>query len=210
MKTTRFWVWLMLIGFVNSTHAAILVTFDQSEYVVSSVGEPFEVQVLIDADDRTPELEPIPRGLFSYGSEIIFDPLKANAAGVSEIDIVSELDNFGFSAGGFKEASAGRAAGKGNIDQNENPLEPYMGNLLMTVTLTNNAAPIDEYPLDLDFFRTLGPTEQLFVDGAGSVLDADITFGAAKVRVVPEPTVLWQFALLSILSCCSRRALMAG
>ena len=39
----------------------------------------------------------------------------------------------------------------------------------------------DSYPLRLDFFNTLGPTEQIFVDGQGNVLDPQIAFGEALV-----------------------------
>ena len=62
----------------------IFVGFDQDEYIVTSVNEPFSVQVLIDANDQTPELDPIRGGLFSFGTKFTFDATKAqinNASG---------------------------------------------------------------------------------------------------------------------------------
>jgi hypothetical protein len=166
------------------------VFFDQDEYIVSAVGETFDVQVLIDADFRTEELEPLPGGLFSFGAKMTFDSSKAELSGPAALQTVGELDHFGFSAGAFTEVDEGLAASKGNIDQIENPLVPYQGNLLMTLTVTNMASAVDQYPLQLDFFRTLGASESLFLDGAGNVLDSEIVFEPALVRVVPEPSAM--------------------
>jgi len=41
------------------------------------------------------------------------------------------------------------------------------------------------YTLTLDFFNTLGPTEQIFVDAAGRALDSEIEFGRAEVIYGP-------------------------
>ena len=51
----------------------------------------------------------------------------------------------------------------------------------------------------LDFFRTLGPNETLFVDGQGRSLDGQITFDSAEIEVVPEPEIL---NLVLVGSCC--------
>jgi hypothetical protein len=183
-------MFLGLIAIASPTSAATRVFFNQDEYLVSAVGETFDVQVLIDADARTEEIEPVPGGLFSYGAQITFDPVKAQVSGVGAVESVAELNHFGFAAGALTDVDAGLAAGKGNIDQLQNPLVPYTGSLLMTVTLTNQAAPVDQYPLELDFFRTLGANESLFLNAAGNVLDSDIVFEPALVRVVPEPSAL--------------------
>ncbi len=179
---------LALLLAENTTRGEILIGFDQEEYVVTSVDEPFSVQVLIDANDQTPELDPVRGGLFSFGTKFTFDATKAEIKDASDIAIQDDLDHFGLSDGGFIEVSAGAAAGKGNIDQSVNPLEPFAGNLLMTTTVSNKAAPLDEYLLTLETFRTLGPNEQIFLNGSGDSLDDDIVFGTARVRVIPEPT----------------------
>jgi hypothetical protein len=201
----------MLLGLIalgSPAGAETRVFFDQDEYVVSAVGETFDVQVLIDADARTEEIEPVPRGLFSFGTQITFDATKAQVSGPGALATVAELNQFGFVAGAFTDVDAGLAAGKGNIDQMQNPLVPYPGALLMTVTMTNLAAPVDQYPLQLDFFRTLGVNESLFLDGEGNVLDEEIIFEPALVRVVPEPSALIGLVIGILLLCdvCRRSA----
>jgi hypothetical protein len=180
--------WLGLVCCATSVHAATRVYFDKDEYIVSAVDETFDAQILIDADDRTPELEPVRGGLFSFGTEVTFDPSKAELSGPTDVKTTAELDNFGFFAGAYTEVAPGRAGGKGNIDQIQNPLIPYDGSLLMTVTITNKSPAVDVYPLEVGFFRTLGANEQLFLNGSGTVLDNNIVFDNALVRVIPEPT----------------------
>ena len=97
----------------------------------------------------------------------------------------------------------GFAGVKGNIDQNLNPLVPYESPLLATMVITNLASAPDSYPLQLDFFETLGANEQFYVDGAGTVLDDLIQFGSARVVVIPEPPsyALLIIAILALISC---------
>jgi hypothetical protein len=70
---------------------------------------------------------------------------------------------------------------------------------LATIQLTNLASGPDSYPLDLEFFRTVGAAEQFFLDGNGNVLDLDLEFVDGLVIVIPEPagiTVLSAFSLI--------------
>lgn len=168
--------------------ADIYVGFDQDEYVVSSVDEVFAVNLLIDADPNTDEPNPLPEELFSFGTRMTFDATKAEIDQPTSVTLPNELDHFGFANGGFVEITAGSVGGKGNVDQTANPLVNYSDVELMSIQVTNKAAPTDSYLLELELFRTLGPTEQLFVDGSGAVRDEEIVFGTARVRVVPEPT----------------------
>lgn len=168
----------------------ITVHFDQDVYYVSGPGEVFPVQILIDGNDRTHADDPIPEGLYSFATSVLFNPAKATTTGLADVAAAAALDNFGFFPGALEQVAAGRASTKGNIDQLVDPLDPYDGTLLATIQLTNLASAPDEYPLTLDFFNTLGPTEQMFLDGEGNVLDLAIQFGTAKVVVVPEPQSL--------------------
>lgn len=202
---------MFVLNWAGPVVAETRVFFDKDEYVVSSVGEMFEVQILIDADDATSQIEPVRTGLFSFGAEVSYESTKAQVVGSSALETASPLDFFQFVPGALTEVDAGRAASKGNIDQVPEPVVPYTGSLLMKLTMTNLASPTDLYPLELDFFRTLGDTEQIFLNGAGGVLDDDIVFGRAWVRVVPEPTA----AVLSLLAVLPlawqrRRATRAG
>ena len=88
------------------------------------------------------------------------------------------------------------------IDANQNPDDPpplgtwggmkfkhsFPADGEYQITLTNLAVGPDSYPLRLEFFRTVGPNEQFFLDGAGAVLDGQIEFGEALVVVIPEPS----------------------
>jgi hypothetical protein len=70
--------------------------------------------------------------------------------------------------------------------------------VLATFTLGFNQP--GSYPLNLDFFNTFGPSEDIFVTGSGTVLDPQITFGSTLLQVViPEPQLA---ALLCLAICC--------
>jgi len=185
--------------------ADILVQFDQPEYTVTGPGQSFQAQILIDADTSRDGLQPIPGGLFSFGTLVSFDATKAVVGSVNDIDTVAALSFFGFAAGAFEQVAPGSAGTKGNINQFPNPQVPYSGTLLATITITNLAAPIDQYPLNLDFFNTLGANENIFVDGPGNTLDLDITFIPSLVRVIPEPSLMGPL-VLGIATLMSRRA----
>lgn len=170
--------------------AELLVTFDQPKYFVNGPGDQVEVSVLIDGLDSTPEFDPVRRGLYSFAVRTTFDGGKAKLDTADDIDPVAELTYLGFNAGAFEALGLGFAGVKGNIRQQTSPLEPYGGSLLAKITLTNLATGPDSYPLRLEFFRTVGPDEQFFLDGAGTVLDADIEFGQAEIVVIPEPPTM--------------------
>ncbi len=157
------------------------VLFDQSIYQVAP-GETFDVQVLIDGDVATAAADAVANGLFSYGWQFEFDSAKASVDGLV---VPAELNYFGFAAGASVTTGPGLAAAEGNIDQVA--FTPYQDSLLATVTLKNLALAPDSYDLTLSLAPHF-PTEQLFVDGQGNVLDDTIVLGTAKVLVaVPEP-----------------------
>lgn len=169
--------------------ANYVVHFDQDEYIVNGPGDTIQMQVLIDSNPATPQDDPVLEGLFSFGVRTDFNSAKALIASAADIDVEPALNYFGFAAGAFKQVQPGFGGGKGNINQNA-PFSPYPGTLLMEVTLTNLASAVDSYPVSLDFFRTVGPNEQLFLNGLGVVLDPQIEFRPSLVRVVPEPGAL--------------------
>jgi hypothetical protein len=138
-------------------------------------------------------------GLFSYGVDVTFDSAKAQIGGVANINPAPALDFFGFAPGAFEQAQPGFAGVKGNVNTQGNVV-PYLSPLLAQITLTNLASAVDSYPLDLDFFRTVGPNEQLFLDGGGNVLDPILTFRPARVLVIPEPSTV--VLLFTGLLCC--------
>lgn len=173
---------LALICGMPSALLAQGVVFDRTIYQVAP-GETFDVQVLIDGDLGTAFPDPLDSGLFSYGWQMEFDAAKAS---IDSVTVPAELDFFGFVPGATIVADPGLAAAEGNIDQVT--LTPYEGSLLATITLTNLAPAPDEYSLTLSLAPHF-PTEQLFLDGDGNVLDDALVFGVARVVVaVPEPS----------------------
>lgn len=176
------YVWMGAIA-----SGAMIVRFDQDEYVVSGPNESFEVQILFDGDSDTPEIEPPTTDLFSYGAEVRFEPLDAEVTGTDKISTPAEIDYFGFDDSALRQVEPGVAATKGNVSLTNDPTIGYGESWLASVTLTNLAAAPDVYLIELAPFITLGPNEELFVDVNGAVLDSEISFGTARVRVVPEP-----------------------
>jgi hypothetical protein len=178
--------------------APAVVHFDQDVYVVTGPGDVINAQILIDGNPQSPRDDSVPFGLFSFGTQVTFNPVKALVTGPGDISAVPSLDFFGFAPGAFEQVSPGFAGVKGNIDMFENPLVPYSSSLLAELTLTNLASAVDSYPLTLDFFRTVGPNEQLFLNGMGGTLDPDITFRSARVVVIPEPATLEMLVAASV------------
>lgn len=200
----RFLGLMMLVGGLLLTSRTAVaepgVLFDQSIYQVAP-GESFDVQVLIDGDVATAAADAVANGLFSYGWQFEFDSAKASVEGLV---VPAELNYFGFAAGASVTTGPGLAAAEGNIDQVA--FTPYQDSLLATVTLKNLAIAPDSYDLTLSLAPHF-PTEQLFVDGQGNVLDDTIVLGTAKVLVaVPEPGTITLAGIgLGVAALCRAR-----
>jgi hypothetical protein len=151
-------------------------------------GEVFDISVYLDAEDGIPGDQALPNGLFSYGVKLEFDPDKLTLVGPNAIRVPSALDFNGFSAGAARQIGDGFAGVKGNIDQLS--FEPYEGSWIASFLVKDISAG-GVYEVQLSPHRTLGPSEQLFVDGAGEVLDAQLQFAPAQIVVVPEPSMAW-------------------
>jgi hypothetical protein len=175
---------------------AIRVSFDRDSYEVRP-NQDFQVKVTI---------TPPPAGLFSYGVRITFPSTSAAAAASDSILIPSPLDFGGvLGAGAFRQVSPGSLAVKGTVEQSPNLLA-YSGELLAMFNLTAGDLNLgNTFSLGLDLFRTLGPTESIFVDGQGNPLDGRLQFGGATVTVVPEPEVLTLLSLPLLLAAASAR-----
>jgi hypothetical protein len=159
------------------------VRLNQNRYAVQP-GETFRVSALID---------PVPAGgLFSFGVRILFEPADAQIASDQAIVIPAPLDfNGPAGVGALKVIVQGSAAVKGSVDPVLLPPRGYSDPILASFEITDiSLAPGRSYPLKLELFRTLGPTESVFVSGNGLPLDGNLAFGMATVEVVPEPRVL--------------------
>jgi hypothetical protein len=186
-------VWLITLAFIFAarTHAALIVDFDQDSYALAQ-GQNFDVQVHLDADDATPGMQPLPEQLFSFGFKMNFDSTKVS---VESVEVVPELDFFLFGPGAQISVDAGVASVKGNVALGTSD---YIGTLLATLTLTDLAP--EPYSLTLADNKS-SPTDDVFVDGANTTRDDEITFGSSAVHVVPEASTAGPagLAILSLL-----------
>lgn len=153
--------------------------FDQDVYVIQP-GQSFEAKALLDP--------PPPGGLYSYAVKLQVDELKARVSSLSAITVPGALDYNGvLGRGAYRALGTGFAGVKGTVNFFAAPQEFYGAGELASFTLTDRSGMLGEYPVNLDGFNTLGPTESLFVTGRGEVLDRFLVFKPAVVRVVPEP-----------------------
>jgi hypothetical protein len=159
------------------------VRFDQTSYVVTPEST-LTVGIVID---------PAPlSGLFSYGMKVVFDEAFARVEAASAISVPPPLDFNGvLGPGADRSIGSGFAAVKGTVDFFLSPPQNYGGSLLANISVKNLVNEAGQtYPLSIEIYRTLGPSESVFVNGAGEALDRQLTFGTALVHVVPEPSGL--------------------
>lgn len=179
--------WLVGVGLLfaasSLAHSAVTMEFERETYFVEP-GKSFEVRVFLDGDGNTPGLQKLPEGLFSFGVRVDFDPNAVSLSDVAGIQVPSALDFNGFSSGAARATGQGFAGAKGNIDQSL--FRPYADSLLATFQFRDLGGD-KPYRLDLKIFRTLGDSEQVFLDGSGAVLDRDVVLSSAQVTAVPEP-----------------------
>ncbi len=193
---------LVLVAVPGQLYSDVVVRPEQAVYYVAP-GETFQLHVHIDANDQTLGniFEPLPDGLFSYGVTVSHPGGMATIPSVSQIVPVPQLNYFGFSSPALRQVAASAAMIKGNIDVAAGVA--YANSLLFTIQITNLAPTSSSYWIDLDEWRTLGPSEQIFIDGAGGVLDtvpSTDLFLPALVVVVPEPST---FEMLVVSGFCA-------
>jgi hypothetical protein len=189
-----------------TAQADIRIHAELDRYEVTP-GEVFDIRVYLDADDSLPGDQTLPNGLFSYGVKLEFDPDRLTLVGADAIQVPDALNFNGFSAGAARQTGVGFGAVKGNIDQVG--ADPYAGSLIASFRVSDTSAG-GAYEVRLSPHRTLGPSEQLFVDGAGEVLDAQMQFGTAQIVAVPEPSMAWMLlAGLGVLACGAYRKRLA-
>lgn len=156
------------------------VQFDRTRYDITP-GEVFSVRL-----NMTPA--PVP-GLSSYGVAVTFPAVNTTVPTTADISVPAPLDFDGvLGSGAKKSVSAGFAGVKGTVDFSLNPLAPYLGSELASFQITDLG--LGSYVLQSGFFNTLGPTEQIFVSGGGSVLDPEIIFGSAWVNYRPLISII--------------------
>ena len=193
-------------GAVPAAQAGLLIHTELDRYEVMP-GESFDIRVYLDADDGLPGNQKLPNGLFSYGVKLEFDSEKLALVGSDAIRVPDALNFNGFSTGAARQIGDGFGGVKGNVDQLTS--EPYEESLIASF-LVKDISGGGAYEVKLSPHRTLGPSEQLFLDGAGEVLDAGMQFGAAQIVAVPEPSMAWMvLAGLGVLACGAYRKRLA-
>ncbi|MHC1763416.1 MAG: Ig-like domain-containing protein [Verrucomicrobiia bacterium] len=179
-------IWLsLLLAIFTVAHSVCAglpctVRFDRPRYDIVP-GESLVVQLVL---DPAPEA-----GLHSFGISMLFDSAHARASDVDSISVAPALNFDGVNGpGAVRRAATGIISAKGTVDGLVAPISFSADPLLLTVTLKDLEAP-GPYVLRAEFYRTLGPTEQIFVDGLGNVLDGSITFRDALVNYRPIVSV---------------------
>jgi hypothetical protein len=154
-----------------------IVTFDRERYEMR-VGDAFPVKVLIN---------PLPPpGIFSFGVRMTLPSTNAEVVGAASVQAVTDLSFNGPRAfAPVIGTGPGFAAVKGTADFFRAD-RPASTNALLVTFLVHNLAS-EPYQIGLEFFNTLGPTEQIFVDGKGSVLDSHLSFSTAAVVPITTP-----------------------
>lgn len=151
-------------------HAAS-VEFDRSVYTVST-HTAIPVRVQMDPVDAA--------GLYSYGVRLTFTPIVGVSVTVVPLPVLDFNGVLG--PGAVMDTGPGFAAVKGTAESVAAPsTNPFLATFLMEFSQPG------DYPLGLELFNTLGPTEEIFVNGSGLHLDPDIMFGSAVVHVTSPP-----------------------
>lgn len=170
-------LWINGLLVINSLRGAT-VGFDQANYRVEA-GEVFPVTVRISPNPSG--------GLYSFGVRLGFPPDRARVVSVGMNDVISELRNDGPRlTSPVVGVGPGFAAAKGTAEFLSGLRPTSQRPELVTFQVQDLGLP-GSYELTLDFFNTLGPTEQIFVDGNGGVLDSSIQFQRATVMRVARP-----------------------
>lgn len=145
-----------------------------------------------------------PNSLFSFGVAVLPEPGSMSFS-VMGIDVPVPLDFNGVAGpGASKTVLPDLIAVKGTVNLATNPIQVYSGTLLATFNFRFDQPGL--YPLRLDFFNTLGPTEAIFITGEGIVIDDRITFGSTIVQVIiPEPTCSSFLVLTALAGLSGRR-----
>jgi len=143
-----------------------------------------------------------PTTLFSFGARL--DVTGPGSVLLDSIEPVPELDFFGTAGtGAFIDSSPSVLGVKGTVNVLSPPVVGYPGTLLASYTFEFPAE--GEYSLTPREFNTLGPTEEIFVSGDGTVLDPQVSFTPVSVTVVPEPRVVFLALLAGAGACLTRR-----
>jgi hypothetical protein len=192
--------WAAVLSGVAIPEAArgATIRFGAAAYTVP-VGEPVTLGSLL-------ELAPGEDPLFSYGVTLLYEGPSPEAVEFLAARVPEELAFNGVAGAGANTVTGpGFAGAKGTVDPGNDPLTGFGGPGFVEFDLRFLA--LGEYDMRLDFFNTLGPTEDIFVTIDGAVIDGDVGFGSARVTVVPEPSVaaLSAVALLALIAGGRRR-----
>lgn len=173
---------LLVAGTLASpVSGGMILRFDKDVYRTPA-GEDLMLQIILDADGDEPGDQSPENGLFSCGIRVLFESKHAEASDESAISPQPELDFFGFGPGALTESGTGFAAQKGNIDLNSGGLSPYEGTTLGQIRLNTLAASGTSFTLHLEIWKAF-PTEDVFIDGKGMILDPLIEAETADVVV---------------------------
>lgn len=173
------------------------VQFSQSSYIIPTATSRFQVDVVIDADRTRPGLQPLPAGLTSFGLSLVFNPLEGRVLATTDLAVVAAMDFGAFGGPAEKYITLTTASAKAFVPLTD---PAYGGSSLMSFFVTGVSS--QPYTISLGLFQQ-GPGDAAFVDGDGIELDGLLTFGSARVSVIPEPVT--PFVVLCVAPLVARR-----
>lgn len=164
--------YIALSGLLISSATAQNVGFERSAYGLGATGE-LAAKIVI---------KPVPpAGLF--GAAVFVRVQGTGISGFAEVEMVPQLSFHGPRAGkdpnNLNGLVFGQAQGTTDFAAAQ---KAYFGSHIATMRLSG--LPEDQYTLSVSPYRVLGVDSQAtFVDGAGNVLDPNLSFGTASLTV---------------------------
>lgn len=211
----RFNFVVAVVLFVSSAmvNADVIIHFDQGHYDVQ-LGEPLEVDLILDADDQMSGDQVLVDGLFAMRFRVTFDTALATVASVDDVLLPTILSQTAFGGpsvaadklgSGIVEVDAAIQLGTNGIYMGE----PGPGGqpVMRLATIRLQPLATGNFSLGAHLVSRFSGDE-VFIDGNGQTIDDDIRvldgntlFDTATVEVVvPEPSTFVSLLLLGVLT----------
>jgi hypothetical protein len=169
------------------THAAMVVRAGQFSPGPVNIGDDIDLRIWIDGDSTVPGDQLVPGGLLTAALRLAFP----RSFLVTDIIPKAQLDHLESGQYAIRDLDPNTPTigFSGNTQREVPPQRGYTGNLLAYIPMT--ATTPGTFDLTLTFFDPSANNN--FIDGSGTILDAQIAFESASITVVPEPAA---FALI--------------
>jgi len=182
-----------------------LLRFDQPQYAID-VNQTVAVNVILDADDSVAGDQVLPNGLFGMAFTVMFDGSKATTS-PTQVNLPTDLNDNGLGNPPITASGSGFFSVRAALKTTANDFYRGENGVMRLATIPITRTAVGDFTLGISLFTT-GPTDSVFIDGSGVVLDSNLLFGSATVTtgVIPEPSSWLLFAPLLVLGHVRRRS----